>query len=296
MIRDLVRTGGRLGVAAGLLLVGLSLGTRAAASAAPVQLSLAKDIQLVSEERSVGGARFSFLGSLNQDVRGVDLGVFSARTAETQAGAQVGFGVLRVGEGLDGVQASLVSATSGACRGVQAASIWSQARGPLVGVQSSFGVARIDEDLRGYQSGLAWAAVRGDLKGVQSSLWVAEADQTVRGLQLAGLGAVAEDVGGLQASAFNLTGGELSGLQLGLLSWASVAGGAQVGLVSVAEEKASGIQLGLLLNVAEQLRGMQVGLVNVVTERSDEERVQLGLLNFNPSGFLPFFPIVNLTN
>ena len=52
----------------------------------------------------------------------------------------------------------------------------------------------------------------------------------------------------------------------------------------------SGAQVCLGFNDSEKVSWVQVALVN----RATSAKVQVGLLNFNDNGFLPFFPFFNL--
>ena len=52
----------------------------------------------------------------------------------------------------------------------------------------------------------------------------------------------------------------------------------------------NGAQVSLFFNKAETVSWVQGALVNTASSA----KVQVGLLNFNKNGFLPFFPFVNL--
>lgn len=52
----------------------------------------------------------------------------------------------------------------------------------------------------------------------------------------------------------------------------------------------NGAQVSLAYNDATDVKWVQVAFVNY----AKSAKVQVGLLNFNSNGFLPFFPIVNL--
>lgn len=51
-----------------------------------------------------------------------------------------------------------------------------------------------------------------------------------------------------------------------------------------------GAQVCIGFNDAKDVKWVQAAFVN----RADSAKVQVGLLNFNKNGFLPFFPFVNL--
>ena len=92
------------------------------------------------------------------------------------------------------------------------------------------------------------------------------------------------------------TGGEtasksVKGCVLGLGSEVKDIRGAEVSLcLNKAEEVMGGAQVAIGYNCTETLRnGCQVAVVN----RADKSALQLGLLCFNRSGFLPFFVFFN---
>jgi hypothetical protein len=103
------------------------------------------------------------------------------------------------------------------------------------------------------------------------------------GLQFAGLmnwNAKDSTIAGLQLTAgFNYNRGkaEVYGLQIG-------------GIGNRCDGKVAGAQIGLY-NQAKEVYGLQIGLINLAKALHG---VQIGLVNVNMSGFLPFFPIINV--
>ena len=86
----------------------------------------------------------------------------------------------------------------------------------------------------------------------------------------------------------------IKGCQLGIADECAEITGAQVGLVW---NRAARVQNGATVaigytNVGSLQNGCQCGVVNIAREGS---ALQLGLLNFNPKGFLPFFPFFNFS-
>lgn len=108
------------------------------------------------------------------------------------------------------------------------------------------GLANITgDDFRGIQaSGLA--SIAGEhAEGAQVAGLVSIAGESMRGVQAAGLAnLIGEDLVGLQAAPFNVVGGAVRGVQIGVVNVASESEGLQVGIVNVAGEQ----------------RGMPVGL------------------------------------
>lgn len=85
---------------------------------------------------------------------------------------------------------------------------------------------------------------------------------------------------------------ELGGCQMGIASECKQMTGAQVSLLWGRVQKVVGCQFAFgYCNVEKLFNGPQLAVVNVAREGA---ALQFGLLNFNKSGFLPFFPFVNV--
>lgn len=110
-----------------------------------------------------------------------------------------------------------------------------------------------------------------NVEGVKLGLPISSGHSTVHGLEIAVFCAATDEVFGMQLAPVNL---------------AKRMNGVQWSLVNLAEKHSSVFQFGLT-NISTS--GIQVGLVNV----ADHASFQLGLLNFNPHGWLPFFPFFN---
>ncbi len=115
---------------------------------------------------------------------------------------------------------------------------------------------------------------RKNVQGVKLGLPVSSGRSIVHGLELAAFCAATDDVFGMQLAPVNVAK-RMNGFQ-----WA---------LVNLAEKHSTVFQLGLT-NIA--VGGIQIGLVNV----ADHASFQLGLLNFNPQGWLTFFPFFNFSH
>ena len=87
---------------------------------------------------------------------------------------------------------------------------------------------------------------------------------------------------------------KIQGCQIGIASECKEAKGAQVSLLWGRLEKlASGCQFACgYANAAKIVNGCQVAVVNIAR---DGAALQIGLLNWNPKGFLPFFPFFNFS-
>jgi hypothetical protein len=116
-------------------------------------------------------------------------------------------------------------------------------------------------------------------KGHQFNVFYSEAEE-FSGLQLAlpGLpGNRCTDLNGVQVGAVNIAEGRVRGWQFSFLSnEASDVSGGQVSGIVNRSRRVAGFQLALLVNETDDLHGLQIGV-----------------LNFNTNGILPFFPIFN---
>lgn len=84
---------------------------------------------------------------------------------------------------------------------------------------------------------------------------------------------------------------DVTGCVLGLSSKVKAMTGAQISLLfNDAEEVRAGAQGTLFMNATDTLRnGVQLGLVN----QAKSAALQLGLVCFNDTGFLPIFVLIN---
>jgi hypothetical protein len=147
---------------------------------------------------------------------------------------------------------------------------------------------------------------------VQFALWhpiqVFDQNVSVTGLRLVLISGVNQDVTGLDLLGLaSLTRGNQTGLQLGFYDW--VRGdltGWQLGIFANDVEgwargfqsagianragKGTGFQFAAVLNRTKRMRGLQISLVNWTDEL---EGVQLGLINVNRKGPIPFLPLFN---
>ncbi|MBT3270097.1 caspase family protein [Candidatus Poribacteria bacterium] len=185
-------------------------------------------------------------------------------------GAEIGYGLNRVREGVHGAQfAGLGNLVGGRVTGFQAAGAANVTGGGLRGFQAAGAVNLLDGGAR-----LARLREDGDreepvmgLEGVQAAgaLNILSGDHS-QGAQLAG--------------AVNLAAGSLRGVQMsGAVNVAERLFGAQFGVVNVADS-VRGAQFGVV-NVAGTMSGFQAGIINVADKF---EGVPLGLLNYSRNG------------
>jgi len=79
----------------------------------------------------------------------------------------------------------------------------------------------------------------------------------------------------------------VNGVQIGLTSMTNQLSGVQLSAINVAND-VDGLQVALGNKARSVYFGSQVGLINIA-----DSGWQIGLLNFNKNGFLPFFPLIN---
>jgi len=85
----------------------------------------------------------------------------------------------------------------------------------------------------------------------------------------------------------------MRGCQMGIASEAKEVKGAQVSLLWGRVDKMVGCQFAFgYTNCRKTLNGPQIATVNIAREGA---ALQFGLLNFNKTGFLPFFPFFNFS-
>ena len=183
-------------------------------------------------------------------------------------------------------------------------SLWQVATGGGSGISITPGVHSYSGDYYGVQLALGGnfdhssrhTKPRKRMVGAQLSAFNA-ADQTT-GAQL-GLSNFNHGTQGLQIGAINLSLA-IDGAQTGVFNGAGTGRGVQIGAANHGDsftglqtgiyngsETGRGVQLGLC-NQAGTLCGAQVGLWNSATSG-----FQIGLINHNENGLLPWFPLVN---
>jgi hypothetical protein len=130
-----------------------------------------------------------------------------------------------------------------------------------------------------------------DVRGLRGSTLYGK-NASLYGLDVGLMNEVEERVRGVQLASVANRAGELDGLGVGLANEVEerVRGVQLAGFVNFAGELA-GVQLAGILNRSERVVGVQIG--GLVNRAEALAGLQIGLLNFNKSGPLPFFPIFN---
>lgn len=201
--------------------------------------------------------------------RGVQLAGIAAAAGRLE-GVQIG-GVAALADGrAGGIQIGGIAASARAVHGAQLGGVAVHARGRVDGLQLAGAGTVAERDTSGAQVGGVVAATRGALEGVQVGGVLAAATR-VRGVQLAGVAALAPTrVDGLQiGGAAAIAPGRVEGLQIGgAVTYGGDVHGMQVGVV----------------NVAGRMRGVQLGVVNLSNESADA--IPIGLINYARDGRL----------
>jgi hypothetical protein len=211
------------------------------AGAAPLQLSFASPVQLVSESRDVSGLRLTLIFGKNAGVAGLDI---AAGGTSSRA--------------FTGVQLALFgNYVEGKAAGVQAGLFWNAAA-HVSGVQIGGLIANVaHEGGDGLQLGLSNVA-GGKFNGVQIGLIgsVFRTDWTTLNFT------------GVQLGALNLVNGSATGLQVGILNAVNTRegsfAGVQIGVVNIAGD-CKGLQVGVV-NSCKDMQGVQIGLLNHISE------------------------------
>ncbi|MFZ2053473.1 MAG: hypothetical protein WAU81_04675 [Candidatus Aminicenantales bacterium] len=214
------------------------------------------------------------------DSADINLSLFYSRLGSVR-GLDLGLGVTRLEDSLQGVQLAGVAGTAGkSMKGLQAAGLLCAAGERGQGIQLA-GLGSVSgEEFAGLQAAGLFSVAGEHLEGVQVSGLFSVSGQAAKGIQVSGLFSVTgETLQGFQAAGlFNVAGESLDGVQIsGLFNVAGEDSRAlQVaGLMNVGGGTCRGIQVGLF-NVAGRLTGVQVGVVNVAGEL---EGLPIGLVN-----------------
>lgn len=176
--------------------------------------------------------------------------------------------------------------------------------GKLIGADFGF-VGVLSEGMTGLQVTGFNLVDLASVKGFQLGV-IANRDRDFHGVQLSGILNWNEDESaGVQVGTVNY-GGELTGLQIGGVSWmvGSYTGVSFDGVLvarsnftgwslagfNFGHKDVSGVQMGGINVAEESSTGLQFGFINLAKHH---EGLQLGLININSSGFLPCFPGFN---
>jgi len=231
----------------------------------PFQLGLVADLQVFPRNHDVYGFRFNILGGTNRSVYGIDT-------------------------------AGLMTLVDGDAGAIQVTPFGNFVQGSCFGIQAG---------------GIAGNRV-GRIKGSHM-----HADDVMSGLQVGGI-ANFGNINGIQAAAFMnglhvITEKDARSTKTGAIQQNMMVGIARaLSLLSKGASRhrspgyVNGFQVAGLANTATHIRGCQVGTFwngtdtgsgfqcSLVNTAEDFSGLQLGLVNINKNGWLPFFPVLNV--
>jgi hypothetical protein len=150
------------------------------------------------------------------------------------------------------------------------------------------GVTR-NSSVYGFKFGIPVSGGNGTVGGVEMSI-VASTTSRVYGVQFSPFANVSDVMDGVQFCAITNATNHVAGWQMSMINVSDVAYGLQMGIVNVDTVKLKGVQMGVY-NYSEEVRGVQFGIVNIAKKCG----VQLGLINVIEDGWLPFFPLINVS-
>lgn len=140
----------RMRLRLGMTILGMIVcSTVASAQSSPIQLSLVTPVQIVPQDKAVGGFRFNLIYGRNTHVIGLDLGLVNHNTAGVSKGVQFGI-VALVDADFNGWQSHWVNLTEGRMEGFQLG-LYNTA-GSMSGVQ--LGIVNHAGKMHGLQIGL----------------------------------------------------------------------------------------------------------------------------------------------
>jgi len=143
-----------------------------------------------------------------------------------------------------------------------------------------------NDDMYGLDTGVVGWSKRA--VGCQINL-VSVTEEKATGVQLGVANSNERDTTGLQIAGANFTGSPM-------MNSAGKTRASQLGYVNVSNNDFAGCQLGIANLSNWKFAGCQIGLINVNDDANAPEKAscfQFGLINFNTSGFLICFPLVN---
>ncbi len=229
-----------------------------AVGATPLQLSLWSPVQAFPRDWDVMGLRCSGIYAQNNQVYGLDVGLFNSAAASS-GGLQLGVGNVVSSLGFGFI-------------------IFDAADAPLLNMD-------VIGSTHPYESYASYT-------GLQLSLLFNHADE-LRGLQFAGVGNRAVTLRGFQFALGANDSFMGAGAQVGLSNEAHRGfSGVQLGGVNACGGTLRGLQIGAANLCDGELHGLQIGLINYAYA-GGMTGVQIGLLNFIWNNPVPFLPLIN---
>ncbi len=228
----------------------------------PFQVSVFKKFVVYPEAENVSGFKFNVISGQDTNLSGVDLG------------------------GLDSYEKNI--------NGVLITGGLAVARNEVNGVAIGGVMASSDVDLNGFAFGSILAGANRKLNGFAFSALFAGADEEINGVAFGSLfsGGGRKELNGVCISGITSIVGKSNGLQMATVNY------------NHGDKKSLFYQLGALCNYGSVGSGFQMSCVNFTEDsifqlgvfNKADSGIQVGALNWNKNGFLPWFPIFNYSS
>jgi hypothetical protein len=228
----------------------------------PFQLSVFKEFLIYPESENISGLKFNVFSGEAANLRGVDFG------------------------GLDSYEKNI--------DGVVITGGLAAAKNEVNGVAIGGAIAGSDKDLNGFVLGGILAGADKRLDGVAFAGLFAGANEEINGVAFGSLfsGGAKTELNGVCISGVTSIVRKSNGLQMATVNY------------NQGENKSPFYQLGVICNYGGSGSGFQIGSVNFTEDsifqfgvfNKADSGIQLGVLNWNKNGFLPWFPIFNYSS
>ncbi len=157
-----------------------------------------------------------------------------------------GVGAIREGDASGAQLASTFNYTRGRVSGFQAAGTLSVAGGNFEGMQANGGGSVVLGDFGGFQAAGGGVLTKRNFEGFQAAGGASLTIGRMSGFQAAGAANYAGSMSGFQAGTVNITSGEASGAQLGVVNYSGEMSGAMIGVVNVAPKMGNSVPIGVI--------------------------------------------------
>lgn len=243
-------------------LLGMSIILAGCTTGTPFQVSVFKKFLVYPESENVSGLKFNIFSGEDSSMAGVDFG------------------------GLDSYEKNI--------DGVVITGGLAAAKNEVNGIAIGGVVAGSDKDFNGFALGSAIAGAGKRFNGFAFGGLFAGADEEINGFAYGSLfsGGSKPELNGVCMSAITSVVEKSNGLQMATVNY------------NKGEKNSRFYQLGILCNYGSTGSGLQIGGANFTEDsifqfgvfNKADSGIQLGVLNWNKNGFLPWFPIFNYSS
>jgi hypothetical protein len=243
----------------GLLMMSMILA--GCATGTPFQISVFKEFLIYPETENVSGLKFNMISGKGASLSGADIGGLDSYEKNVD-------GVLITGG---------LAASENELNGVAIGGLIAGADKDLNGVAIGGLIAGASKKLNGFAFGGLFAGGDEGINGfAYGSFFSGGTKAELNGVCMSAILSIVDKSNGLQMAAVNYNQGDKEYLfyQLALCNYGSAGSGFQIGGANFAEDST-----------------FQLGVFNKA-----ESGIQVGVLNWNRNGFLPWFPIFNYSS